>query len=54
MWSCGTVPTIAEDALINKGHTISIPNNYTGFVKDLQVNGVLQYGNNALLKSRTN
>jgi trimeric autotransporter adhesin len=54
MWSCGTVPTIAEDALINKGHTISIPNNYTGFVKDLQVNGVLQYGNNALLKFRTN
>jgi trimeric autotransporter adhesin len=54
MWSCGTVPTISEDALINKGHTILIPNNYTGFVKDLQLNGVLQYGNNALLKSRTN
>jgi trimeric autotransporter adhesin len=54
MWSCGTVPTILEDVLINKGHTISIPNNYTGFVKDLQLNGVLQYGNNALLKSRTN
>jgi trimeric autotransporter adhesin len=54
MWSCGTVPTISEDALINKGHTISIPNNYTGFVKDLQLNGILQYGNNALLKSRTN
>jgi hypothetical protein len=54
MWSCGTVPTISEDALINKGHTISIPNNYTGFVKDLQLNGILQYGNNALLKYRTN
>lgn len=54
MWSCGIVPTVLEDALINKGHTISIPNNYTGFVKDLQLNGVLQYGNNALLKSRTN
>jgi hypothetical protein len=54
MWSCGTVPTISEDALINKGHTVLIPNNYTGFVKDLQLNGVLQYGNNALLKSKTN
>lgn len=54
MWSCGTVPTISEDALINKGHTILIPNNYTGFVKDLQLNGVLQYGNNALLKYRIN
>lgn len=54
MWSCGTIPTISEDALINKGHTISIPNNYTGFVKDLQLNGVLQYGNNAFIKSRTN
>ena len=54
MWSCGTIPTLSEDALINKGHTILIPNNYTGFVKDLQINGVLQYGNNTLLKSRTN
>ncbi len=54
MWSCGTVPTISEDILINKGHTISIPNNYTGFARDLQLNGILQYGNNALLKSRTN
>ena len=54
MWSCGTAPTISEDILINKGHTVSIPNNYTGFVRDLQLNGILQYGNNALLKSRTN
>jgi hypothetical protein len=54
MWSCGTVPTISEDILINKRHTVSIPNNYTGFVRDLQLNGILQYGNNALLKSRTN
>ena len=54
MWSCGTVPTISEDILINKGHTISIPNNYTGFAKDLQLNGILQYGTNSLLKSKTN
>jgi len=52
MWSCGTVPIISEDILINKGHTVSIPNNYTGFARDLQLNGILQYGNNALLKSR--
>jgi hypothetical protein len=53
-WSCGTVPVITEDILINKGHTVTIPNNYTGFMKDLQLNGSLNYGTNALLKSRTN
>ncbi len=53
-WSCGTVPVITEDILINKGHTVTVPNNYTGFMKDLQLNGSLQYGTNALLKSRTN
>jgi hypothetical protein len=53
-WSCGTVPVVTEDILINKGHTVTIPNNYTGFMKDLQLNGSLQYGTNALLKSRTN
>ena len=53
-WSCGTVPVLTEDILINKGHTVTIPNNYTGFMKDLQLNGSLQYGTNALLKSRIN
>jgi hypothetical protein len=53
-WSCGTVPVVTEDILINKGHTVTIPNNYTGFMKDLQLNGSLNYGTNALLKSRTN
>ena len=53
-WSCGTVPVVREDILINKGHTVTIPNNYTGFMKDLQLNGALNYGTNALLKSRTN
>jgi hypothetical protein len=53
-WSCGTVPVVTEDILINKGHTVTIPNNYTGFMKDLQLNGNLQYGTNALLKSRIN
>jgi hypothetical protein len=53
-WSCGTVPVVTEDILINKGHTVTIPNNYTGFMKDLQLNGNLQHGTNSLLKSRTN
>ncbi len=53
-WSCGTVPVVTEDILINKGHIVTIPNNYTGFMKDLQLNGSLKYGTNALLKSRTN
>jgi hypothetical protein len=48
------VPVVTEDILINKGHTVTIPNNYTGFMKDLQLNGSLNYGTNALLKSRTN
>ncbi len=53
-WSCGTVPVVTENILINKGHVVTVPNNYTGFMKDLQLNGSLQYGTNALLKSRTN
>jgi trimeric autotransporter adhesin len=30
-WSCGTIPTVAEDVLINKTHTVSLPNGYTGW-----------------------
>ena len=53
-WVCGTVPTITDGVLINKGHTVSLPNNYTGFLKNLELNGVLNKGTNAQLKFQTN
>jgi hypothetical protein len=49
-WSCGTIPTIAEDVLINKTHTVSLPNGYIGFLKNLENNGSIIYGTNAQLK----
>ena len=53
-WACGTVPLVTDEVIINKGHTISLPDNYTGFLKNLELNGALQKGNNAQLKFQTN
>lgn len=53
-WSCGTIPTIAEDVLINKTHTVSLPNGYTGFLKKLELNGNIVQGINANLKLLSN
>ena len=53
-WACGTIPTITDEVLINKGHTVSLPNNYTGFLKNLELNGVLNKGIHAQLKFQTN
>jgi hypothetical protein len=53
-WACGTVPIVTDEVIINKGHTISLPDNYTGFLKNLELNGTLQKGNNAQLKFQTN
>jgi trimeric autotransporter adhesin len=53
-WACGTIPTITDEVIINKGHTISLPDNYTGFLKNLELNGSLNKGLNAQLKFLTN
>jgi len=53
-WSCGTIPTVVEDILINKTHTVSLPNNYTGFLRKLEMNGNIVQGTNAKLKFLTN
>ena len=53
-WSCGTVPTITENILINKSHVVSLPNNTTGFVKNLELQGSIIQGSNARLKFLTN
>jgi large repetitive protein len=49
-WSCGTIPTITEDVLINRNHVISLPNGYTGFLKNLEINGRIINSTNAQLK----
>lgn len=53
-WACGTVPIVTDEVIINKGHIISLPDNYTGFLKNLELNGILQKENNAQLKFQTN
>ena len=53
-WACGTVPIVTDEVIINKRHTISLPNNYTEFLKNLELNGILQKGNNAQLQFQTN
>jgi hypothetical protein len=53
-WSCGTIPTVSEDIIINKTHIVSLPNNITGFLKNLELNGSIIQGSNAKLKFVTN
>ena len=53
-WACGTVPIVTDEVIINKGHIISLPDNYTGFLKNLELNGILQKENNAQLKFKIN
>jgi hypothetical protein len=53
-WSCGTIPTVTEGILINRGHIVNIPDNYTGFLKNMELNGNITQGTNAKLKFSTN
>ena len=48
-WSCGTIPTVVEDVLINKTHIVTLPNGYTGFLKNLENNGSVIQGANSRL-----
>ena len=49
-WSCGTIPTVVEDVLINKTHIVNLPNGYMGFLKNLENNGSIIQGANSRLK----
>ncbi len=40
-WSCGQIPTSLNDATIENGHIITVPNNYQGQVKKLRLKGML-------------
>ena len=48
IWSCGIVPEITHEVIINEGHTVSI-NNYTASAKSLTNNGTLIFSNGGIL-----
>jgi trimeric autotransporter adhesin len=43
-WSCGQIPTSAYDAIIENGHTVTLPNGYQGVTKKLDLRGGLKQG----------
>lgn len=43
-WSCGQIPTSAYDAIIENGHTVTLPNGYQGVTKRLDLRGGLTQG----------
>jgi hypothetical protein len=49
IWSCDKIPSILDDVIISPTHIITMPDNYTGQAKNLQNNGNLIFGQNAVL-----
>jgi trimeric autotransporter adhesin len=49
-WTCGQIPTAAYDAIIENGHTVTLPNGYQGETKKLDLRGGLKQGVGASLK----
>ena len=43
-WACGQIPTAAYDAIIENGHTVTLPNGYQGITKKLDLRGGLKQG----------
>jgi hypothetical protein len=43
-WTCGQIPTAAYDAIIENGHTVTLPNGYQGITKKLDLRGGLRQG----------
>jgi hypothetical protein len=43
-WTCGQIPTAAYDAIIENGHTVTLPNGYQGITKKLDLRGGLKQG----------
>ena len=43
-WTCGQIPTAAYDAIIENGHTVTLPNGYQGETKKLDLRGGLKQG----------
>ncbi len=43
-WTCGQIPTPVHDAIIEKDHTVSLPNSYQGETKKLDLKGTLKQG----------
>jgi trimeric autotransporter adhesin len=47
-WSCGNVPVLTDEVIINSGHLVTIPNNYASTIKKLIFKGgILSYGLNS-------
>ena len=49
-WACGQIPTPTLDAIIDQGHTVSLPNGYQGNAKKLELKGGIRQGVGASLR----
>ena len=49
-WTCGQIPTPTLDAIIDQGHTVSLPNGYQGNAKKLELKGGIKQGVGASLR----
>ena len=43
-WTCGQIPSVAYDAVIENGHTVNLPNGYQAETKKLDLKGGLIQG----------
>lgn len=43
MWSCGNIPVLTDEVIINLGHLVTIPNNYSSTIKRLIFKGGTLY-----------
>lgn len=50
VWSCGTIPTAQDAVLINSGHSITLPADYSAKAKSIVIQGEVQSGPNAGLQ----
>jgi trimeric autotransporter adhesin len=48
-WSCGSIPSLTDEVIINTGHIVSIPDNYSSVIKKLILKGTLLHGNNSVI-----
>jgi hypothetical protein len=46
-WSCGSLPNATDEVIINSGHTVNIPDNYSSIIKSLTLRGILIHGLNS-------
>jgi hypothetical protein len=50
VWSCGTLPSTLDRIIINEGHYITLPADFTGYAGNMDLRGVIQPDHNSTLR----